>query len=211
MSDALSALVVADEVRSLTSNKIMVGKPDEIKSVAEATTENIKSVAQSTTEGIKNVADKSITSMKDAAASVSECFKTDNTSSPSEHLIPFIFGVFAGGVIFYAGWTAYHYYSDERMLKRILCSVQDEKMPPLDDLEKCYNYLGGKCLSVIDLKKRILSANSEKFSEKDIDRLFLSAGIDIEALEDSNHDEKMDISFDKFVKLFSIRFENHKA
>ena len=179
------------------------GRPDDIKSVAEATTENIKNVAKSTTEGIKNVADKSITAMKDAAE---DCLKP----SPSGNWVPFIFGAFAGGVIFYAGWTAYIYYSEEQMLKRVLCSIQFEKMPPLEDLQKSYNYLGGKCLSVIDLKRRILEANSDYFTEQDINRLFLTAGIDIEAMEDSNNDEKTDISFVKFVKLFSMCFMDHK-
>ena len=204
MSDVLSALVIATEVgHSSTKNKDMsAGRPDDIKSVAEATTENIKSVAKSTTEGIKNVADKSITSMKDAA----DCLKP----SPTGNWVPFIFGVFAGGVIFYAGWTAYNHYSDEQMVKRVLCSIQSEKMPPLEDLQKSYNYLGGKCLSVIDLKKRIIAANSDHFTEQDINRLFLAAGIDIEAMEDSNNDEKTVISFVKFVKVFSMCFMDHK-
>ena len=96
------------------------------------------------------------------------------------------------------------------MLKRVLCSIQFEEMPPIEDLQKSYNYLGGKCLSVIDLKKRILEANSDFFTEKDINRLFLVSGIDIEALEDSNNDEKTDISFVRFVKVFSMCFMDHK-
>ena len=205
MSDVLSALVIATEVGHLsTQNKDMSGRPDDIKSVAEATTENIKNVAKSTTEGIKNVADKSITTMKDAA----DCLKPSATATGN--LVPFIFGAFAGGVIFFAGWTAYNYYSDEQMLKRVLCSIQFEQMPPIEDLQKSYNYLGGKCLSVIDLKERILKANSDYFTEQDINRLFLASGIDIEAMEDSNNDEKTDISFVKFVKLFSMCFMDHK-
>ena len=78
MSDVLSALVIATEVGHLsTQNKDMSGRPDDIKSVAEATTENIKNVAKSTTEGIKNVADKSITTMKDAA----DCLKPSATAT----------------------------------------------------------------------------------------------------------------------------------